>query len=107
MKYTITNDTLKSRAQDIKQEFENGGASWEGVALEIARLELSLEAIKKDGLGEEIGIDLGTWDGHYCASEKDITLFDPKCCDHDYESACPCCLGDCDECHDEGNIQAI
>jgi hypothetical protein len=50
MKYTITNETLKSRAQKIQQEFENGGASWEGLALEIARLELSLEAIKKDGL---------------------------------------------------------
>jgi len=62
MLYSITNETLKSRAQKIQQEFENGGASWEGVALEIARLELSLEAIKKEGLGVEIGIDLGTWD---------------------------------------------
>ena len=107
MDYSITNETLKSKAQDIKREFDNGGASWEGVALEIARLELSLEAIKKNGLGVEIGIDFGTWDGHYCANEEDITLFDSKCCAHDYESACPCCLGDCDDCHDEGNIKAI
>jgi hypothetical protein len=107
MKYSITNETLKSRAQKIQQEFENGGASWEGLALEIARLELSLEAIKKDGLSEEIGIDLGTWDGHYCASEEDLTHYDPKCCDHEFESACACCLGDCDDCQDERNIQVI
>jgi hypothetical protein len=105
MKYTITNDTLKSRAQDIKQEFENGGASWEGVALEIARLELTLEAIKKDGLEALVGIDLGTWDGAYCASEEDITLFAPKCCDHDYESGCPCCGNNCDNCYEEQNIK--
>lgn len=98
MKYTITNDTLKSRAQDIQREFETGGASWEGVALEIARLELTLEAIKKDGLEALVGIDLGTWDGHYCASEEDITLFAPKCCEHDYESACACCMAECDNC---------
>jgi len=85
MLYSITNETLKSRAQDIQKEFENGGASWEGVALEIAR----------------------TWDGSYCANEKDITHYDPKCCTHDYESGCPCCLGDCDDCQDEQNIQAI
>ena len=103
----ITNETLKSKAQDIQKEFETGGASWEGVALEIARLELTLEAIKKDGLEALVGIDLGTWDGAYCASEEDITHYDPKCCDHDYESGCACCLGDCDECHDEGNIQKI
>jgi hypothetical protein len=48
MKYTITNETLKSTAQDIQKEFETGGASWEGVALEIARLQLSLEADKED-----------------------------------------------------------
>jgi hypothetical protein len=107
MKYSITNETLKSRAQKIQQEFENGGASWEGVALEIARLELSLEAIKKEGLGVEIGIDLGTWDGAYCANEEDITHYDPKCCAHDYESACACCLAECDDCQDEQNIQAI
>lgn len=107
MKYTITNDTLKSKAQDIQREFETGGASWEGVALEIARLELTLEAIKKDGLEALVGIDLGTWDGHYCASEEDITLFAPKCCEHDFESACACCMGDCDDCQDEQNIQLI
>ena len=107
MKFYYTNETLKSRAQKIQREFETGGASWEGVALEIARLELSLEAIKKEGLGVEIGIDLGTWDGAYCASEEDITLYDPKCCDHEYESACACCLGDCDDCQDEQNIKLI
>ena len=107
MKYTITNETLKSKAQDIKQEFDNGGASWEGVALEIARLELSLEAIKKDGLEAEIKIDLGTWDGHYCANEKDITHYDPKCCDHDYESGCPCCGNECDNCYEEENTKTI
>ena len=107
MKYTITNETLKSKAQDIQKEFETGGASWEGVALEIARLELSLEAIKKEGLGVEIGIDFGTWDGHYCASEEDITHYDPKCCDHDYESGCPCCFNECDNCYEEENTKTI
>ena len=107
MKYTITNETLKSKAQDIQKEFETGGASWEGVALEIARLELSLEAIKKDGLEAEIKIDLGTWDGHYCASEEDITHYDPKCCDHDYESGCPCCFNECDNCYEEENTKTI
>jgi len=107
MLYSITNESLKSRAQKIQKEFENGGASWEGVALEIARLELSLETIKKEGLGVEIGIDLGTWDGHYCANEEDITHYDPKCCDHDYKSDCPCCLGDCDDCQDEQNIKLV
>jgi hypothetical protein len=102
-----TSETLKSTAQDILKDFETAGATWEGVALEIARLQLSLKEFKKLGLNIDKGIDLGTWDGAYCASEKDITLFDPKCCKHDYESACPCCLGDCDDCHDEGNIQAI
>jgi len=90
-----TNETLKSTAQVIKNDFEMGGASWEGVALEIARLQLSL------------GIDYGTWDGSYCANEKDITHYDPKCCTHDYESACACCLAECDDCQDEQNIQAI
>ena len=107
MKYSITNETLKSKAQDIQKEFETGGASWEGVALEIARLELSLEAIKKDGLEAEIKIDLGTWDGHYCASEEDITHYDPKCCDHDYESGCPCCFNECDNCYEEENTKTI
>ena len=100
----FTNETLKTKAQEIKQEFENSGASWEGVALEIARLELKLEAVK-EGLGVDFRIDLGTWDGSYCANEEDITLLDPKCCEHEFESACPCCLGDCDECQDEQNIQ--
>jgi len=99
-----TNESLKSAAQKIKNEFEIGGASWEGVALKIASLELKLEAAK-NGLGIDYRIDYGTWDGSYCANEKDITHFDPKCCDHDYESACPCCLGDCDDCQDEQNIQ--
>jgi hypothetical protein len=102
-----TSETLKSTAQDILKDFETAGATWEGVALEIARLQISLKEFKKLGLDVNKGIDLGTWDGSYCASEKDITLFDPKCCDHDYESACPGCLGDCDDCHDEGNVQAI
>jgi len=107
MKYTITNETLKSKAQDIQKEFETGGASWEGVALEIARLELTLEAIKKDGLEALVGIDLGTWDGQYCASEEDITHYDPKCCDHDYESGCPCCGNECDNCYEEENTKTI
>jgi hypothetical protein len=107
MKYIITNETLKSKAQDIQKEFETGGASWEGLALEIARLELTLEAIKKDGLEAEIKIDLGSWDGAYCASEEDITLFDPKCCEHDYESACACCIGECDNCYEEENTKTI
>jgi hypothetical protein len=107
MKSYYTNETLISTAQDIKQDFEIGGATWEGVALEIARLQLSLKEFKKLGLDVDTGIDLGTWDGSYCASEEDITLFDPKCCEHDYESACPCCLGDCDDCQDEQNIQLI
>jgi hypothetical protein len=105
MKYTITNETLKSTAQDILKDFETAGATWEGVALEIARLQLIHEAIRKDGLEALVGIDLGTWDGAYCASEEDITLFAPKCCDHDYESGCACCLAECDECQDEQNIQ--
>ena len=107
MKSYYTNETLKSTANRILREFEGGGASWEGVALEIARLELSLKEFKKLGLDIDKGIDYGTWDGSYCASEKDITLFDPKCCDHDYESSCECCLGDCDDCIDEQNIQLI
>ena len=107
MKSYYTNETLKSTARKIMQEFENGGASWEGVALEIARLQLSLKEYKKLGLDIDKGIDYGTWDGSYCASEADITLFDPKCCTHDYESGCACCLGDCDECQDEQNIQLI
>ena len=108
MIYSITNETLKSKAQDIQQEFENGGASWEGVALEIARLELIIEAIKKNGLEAEIGIDLGSWDGAYCASEEDITLYDEKCCDHDLETGCPCCDNKCDNCFEnEQNIQKI
>jgi hypothetical protein len=107
MKSYYTSETLKSNAQDILRDFETAGATWEGVALEIARLQLSLKEFKKLGLDIDKGIDLGTWDGSYCASEKDVTLFDPKCCKHDYESACPCCLGDCDDCHDEPNIQLI
>jgi hypothetical protein len=107
MKSYYTNETLKSTAQGIKNDFEIGGASWEGVALEIARLQLSLKEFKKLGLDIDKGIDLGTWDGSYCASEKDITHYDPKCCTHDFESACACCLGDCDDCQDEQNIQLI
>jgi hypothetical protein len=107
MKHYLTNEVLKSTAQDILLDFETGGASWEGVALEIARLRLSIEAIKEDGLGAEVGIDLGSWDGHYCASEEDITLRDPKCCQHSYESGCACCAGECDECQDEQNIKSI
>ena len=100
----FTNETLKSAAQDILKDFETGGASWEGVALEIARLQLKLKAVE-EGLGAEFRIDLGTWDGAYCASEEDVTHYDPKCCQHDFESGCACCLGDCDECQDEQNIQ--
>jgi len=107
MKSYYTNETLKSTAQDILKDFETGGASWEGVALEIARLQLSLKEFKKLGLDIDTGIDFGTWDGHYCASEKDITLFDPKCCDHDFESGCACCMSECDECQDEQNIKLI
>ena len=107
MKSYYTNETLISTAQDIKKDFEIGGATWEGVALEIARLQLSLKEYKKLGLDIDKGIDYGTWDGSYCASEADITLFDPKCCTHDYESGCACCLGDCDDCQDEQNIQLI
>ena len=107
MKSYYTNETLKSTAQDIKNNFETGGATWEGVALEIARLQLSLKEFKKLGLDVDTGIDLGTWDGSYCASEEDITHYDPKCCRHSYESGCPCCLGDCDDCQDEQNIQLI
>jgi len=107
MKYSITNEVLKSTAQNIMKDFDTGGASWEGVALEIARLQLSINAIKEEGVGVEIGIDLGTWDGAYCANEEDITLRDPKCCSHDYESGCPCCLNDCEECQDEQNIQLV
>jgi hypothetical protein len=100
----FTNETLKSTAQGILRDFETSGASWEGVALEIARLQLKIKAVR-EGLGVDFRIDLGTWDGSYCASEKDITHYDPKCCAHDFESACACCLGDCDECQDEQNIQ--
>ena len=107
MKSYYTNETLISTAQDIKKDFEIGGATWEGVALEIARLQLSLKEYKKLGLDIDKGIDYGTWDGSYCASEKDITLFDPKCCDHNFNHRCPCCLGDCDKCQNEQNIQAI
>ena len=102
----FTNETLKTTASRILREFEGGGASWEGVALVIARLELKLKAVE-EGKGIDYKIDLGTWDGSYCASEKEITHYDPKCCQHDYESACACCLGDCDDCQDEQNIQLI
>jgi len=102
-----TNETLISTAQDIKNDFEISGATWEGVALEIARLQLSLKEFKKLGLDIDKGIDYGNWDGSYCASERDITHFDPKCCTHDFESACACCLAECDDCQDEQNIQAI
>jgi hypothetical protein len=100
----FTNETLKSTAQDILKDFETAGATWEGVALEIARLQLKLQAVR-EGLGADFRIDLGSWDGAYCASEKDVTHYDPKCCDHDYESSCACCLAECDECQDEQNIQ--
>ena len=50
MKSYYTNETLISTAQDIKKDFEIGGATWEGVALEIARLQLSLKEFKKLGL---------------------------------------------------------
>jgi hypothetical protein len=100
----FTNEALKSAAQDILKDFETGGASWEGVALTIAALELRLQAAR-EGLGLDFKIDLGTWDGAYCASEKDITHFDPKCCDHDYESGCPCCGNNCDNCYEEQNIK--
>lgn len=104
---TITDETLKSRAQEILKEFESAGASWEGVALAIARLELSLDAIKQYGADKGVKINLGTWDGEYCASEKDITIFEPKCCDHDYESGCACCLGDCPDCKYDENVKLI
>ena len=100
----FTNETLKSTAQDILRDFETGGASWEGVALEIARLQLKIKAVR-EGLGVDFRIDLGTWDGAYCASEEDITHYDPKCCKHDFDEGCACCLGDCDDCQDEQNIQ--
>ena len=108
MKSYYTSETLKDTAQDILKDFETAGATWEGVALEIARLQLSLKEFKKLGLDVEQGIDLGTWDGSYCASEKDITHYAPKCCEHDYESACACCLAECEDCQeDEQNIQLI
>jgi hypothetical protein len=107
MKSYYTNETLKSTAQNIKNNLELGGATWEGVALEIARLQLSLKEYKKLGIDLEVGIDLGTWDGLPNASEADITHYDPKCCDHDYKSGCPCCLGDCYDCQDKQNIQLI
>lgn len=108
MKSYYTSETLKSTAQEILKDFETAGATWEGVALEIARLQLSLKEYKKSGLALDKGIDLGSWDGSYCASGQDVTHYAPKCCDHDYESGCACCLGDCDECaEDVQNIQLI
>ena len=107
MESYYTNETLKSTAQNILKDFEVVGASWEGVALEIARLELSLKEFKKMGLNLSKGIDYGTWDGSYCANENDITHFDPKCCSHDYESGCACCLGDCEKCEEKQNIKLI
>jgi len=100
----FTNESLKSTAQKIKNDFEIGGATWEGVALKIASLELKLEAVK-NGLGADFRIDYGTWDGSYCASEADITHYDPKCCDHDFNFGCPCCDNECDNCYEEQNIQ--
>ena len=107
MKSYYTNETLKSTAQDILKDFETAGATWEGVALERARLHLSLKEFKKLGLDVDKGIDLGTWDGSYCANEKDITHYAPKCCEHDYESGCPCCGNECDNCYEEQDIQLI
>ena len=104
---TITDETLKTRAQDILGEFESAGASWEGVALAIARLELSLDAVKQYGADKGVRINLGTWDGEYCATDRDITLFDTKCCEHEYESACACCTGDCPNCQHDENIKTI
>jgi len=103
----FNNENLKSRAQDILKDFEQGGATWEGVALAIARLELKAQALEQ-GLGSFFRIDLGTWDGSYCANEKDITHYDPKCCDHDFESGCACCMAECENCQEEvQNIQII
>lgn len=103
----FNNENLKSRAQDILKEFEQGGATWEGVALALARQELKVQALQQ-GFGDGMSIDLGTWDGSYCASEKDITHYDPKCCNHDFESACACCIAECDNCQEDvQNIQLI
>jgi len=36
-----------------------------------------------------------------------ITETARECCEDDYESGCPCCVNECDECgeiHDEENI---
>jgi hypothetical protein len=101
----FTNESLKSAAQKILTDFETGGASWEGVALTIAALELRMEAAR-EGLGIDYKIDLGSWDGSFCANEKDVTIYDPKCCDHDFESGCACCMAECENCQeDEQNIQ--
>lgn len=104
---TITDETLKTMAQDIFNDFQTSGANWQGVALTIAYLQLSVDALKKYGADQPLAINLGTWDGEYCASEKDITIFAPKCCDHDYESGCACCLGDCINCQYDENIKRI
>ena len=57
-----TNETLKSTAQDIKNDFEISGATWEGVALEIARLQLGATQCATGHGGE------GSWAGELTVS---------------------------------------
>ena len=53
----FTNETLKSTAQGILRDFETSGASWEGVALEIARLQLKIKAVRDGCYSRHIQAD--------------------------------------------------
>lgn len=63
----VTNKELKAEARRILEQIEIEGANWQGVALRIACLYLMID--KMSGV---VGVDLGDWDGSFCADSEDL-----------------------------------
>ena len=72
----ITNEQLRERAKKILTDFENAGASWEGVALALAQSDLIFDTLANASGLADLSLKVDTsaikWDGNYCASRADI-----------------------------------
>ena len=92
-------------AHITKEEFAEAYANnYEGAVLSDLELENAVNDYNGrvdnflDALFEDVLAD---------AREGGFNEIDPKCCEHDYESACACCIGECDNCYEEENTKTI
>jgi phospholipase/lecithinase/hemolysin len=86
-------------AHITKEEFAEAYANnYEGAVLSDLELENAVNDYNGrvdnflDALFEDVLAD---------AREGGFNEIDPKCCKHDFESACACCMKECPNCPDE------